>query len=65
LAGYEFFYVDDPETASKDLDIAYKHRHDVPVGFIVAALKRKPQILDYVETFIFQSDKCFAVFPPN
>jgi len=31
----------------------------------MAALDRKPQILDYVETFIFQSDKCFAVFPPN
>ena len=28
-------------------------------------LKRKPVILDYFETFIFQSDKCFAVFPPN
>jgi hypothetical protein len=28
-------------------------------------LKRKPEVLDYVETFIFQSDKCFAVFPPN
>ena len=27
------------------------------------ALDRKPDILDYVETFIFQSDKCFAVFP--
>jgi hypothetical protein len=31
----------------------------------MATLKRKPQILDYVETFIFQSDKCFAAFPPN
>jgi hypothetical protein len=31
----------------------------------MAALKRKPQILDYFETFIFQSDKCFAVFPPD
>jgi hypothetical protein len=28
-------------------------------------LKRKPVINEYVETFIFQSDKCFAVFPPN
>ncbi len=28
-------------------------------------LGRKPDIIDYVETFIFQSDKCFAVFPPG
>ena len=25
----------------------------------------KPDITDYVETFIFQSNKCFAAFPPN
>jgi hypothetical protein len=31
----------------------------------MATLERKPVISDYVETFIFQSDKCFAVFPPN
>jgi hypothetical protein len=31
----------------------------------MGVLKRKPVILDYVETFIFQSDKCFAVFPPS
>ena len=31
----------------------------------MGTLQRKPEILDYVETFIFQSDKCFAVFPPN
>jgi len=29
------------------------------------ALDRKADIMDYVETFIFQSNKCFAVFPPN
>jgi Catalytic LigB subunit of aromatic ring-opening dioxygenase len=28
-------------------------------------LKRKPIINDYVETWIFQSEKCFAVWPPN
>jgi hypothetical protein len=28
-------------------------------------LNRKPDIIDYVETFIFQSDKCFAAFPPS
>ena len=28
-------------------------------------LGRKPDVIDYVETFIFQSDKCFAVFPPD
>jgi Catalytic LigB subunit of aromatic ring-opening dioxygenase len=28
-------------------------------------LKRKPVILDYFETFIFQSDKCFCTFPAN
>ncbi len=31
----------------------------------MATLDRKPIISDYVETFIFQSDKCFAAFPPN
>jgi hypothetical protein len=31
----------------------------------MATLERKPVISDYVETFIFQSDKCFAAFPPN
>jgi hypothetical protein len=31
----------------------------------MAALDRKPVIHDYVETFIFQSDKVFASFPPN
>jgi hypothetical protein len=31
----------------------------------MATLKRKPVISDYVETFIFQSDKCFAAFPPE
>ena len=31
----------------------------------MATLDRKPVISDYVETFIFQSDKCFAAFPPN
>jgi hypothetical protein len=29
----------------------------------MAELKRKPVIHDYVETYIFQSDKCFASFP--
>lgn len=28
------------------------------------ALKRKPIISDYVESYIFQSDKCFPEFPP-
>jgi len=31
----------------------------------MAALERKPVVADYVETFIFQSDKCFASFPPT
>jgi len=30
----------------------------------MSTLDRKPEIIDYVETFIFQSNKCFAVFPP-
>jgi hypothetical protein len=28
-------------------------------------LKRKPVINDYVETYVFQSEKCFCYFPPN
>ena len=31
----------------------------------MSVLGRKPDIIDYVETFIFQSDKCFAAFPAN
>src|SRR5713101_6346264 len=31
----------------------------------MAELKRKSVIHDYVETYIFQSDKCFCSFPPN
>jgi hypothetical protein len=27
------------------------------------ALGRRPQIVDYIESYIFNSDKCFAVFP--
>ncbi len=27
-------------------------------------LKREPEIIDYVELYIFNSDKCFAVFRP-
>ena len=25
---------------------------------------RKPEIIDYVETYVFNSDKCMAVFRP-
>jgi hypothetical protein len=31
----------------------------------MAELKRKPVIHDYVETYIFQSNKCFCSFPPS
>jgi len=31
----------------------------------MATLKRRAIICDYVATFIFQSGKCFAAFPPN
>ena len=27
-------------------------------------LNRKPEIIDYVETYVFNSDKCLAVFRP-
>jgi hypothetical protein len=27
-------------------------------------LDRKPEIIDYVETYVFNSDKCLAVFNP-
>jgi len=27
-------------------------------------LQREPEIIDYVESYIFNSDKCFAVFRP-
>jgi hypothetical protein len=31
----------------------------------MAELDAKPKIDDWVETYIFQSDKCFASFPVN
>lgn len=30
----------------------------------MAELKREPKIIDYVESYIFNSNKCFALFPP-
>lgn len=30
----------------------------------MAELKRKPIVTEYVETWIYRSDKCFAIFPP-
>jgi hypothetical protein len=31
----------------------------------MAELDQAPRVLDYVETYIFNSSKCFAVFPPR
>jgi hypothetical protein len=28
------------------------------------ALGRQPEIVDYVETYVFNSDKCLALFKP-
>ena len=36
----------------------------VTLGGAMTALKREPEIIDYVESYIFNSDKCFAVFRP-
>ena len=30
-----------------------------------AMADRRAEIVDYIETYIFNSTKCFAVFPPN
>ena len=35
----------------------------VCLGGAMHALGREPQIVDYVESWIFNSDKCFALFP--
>jgi hypothetical protein len=35
----------------------------VCLGGAMHALGREPQILDYIESYIFNSDKCFALFP--
>jgi hypothetical protein len=35
----------------------------VCLGGAMHALGREPVIVDYVESWIFNSDKCFAVFP--
>ncbi len=29
----------------------------------MTALGRAPQVIDYVESYIFNSDKCFVVYP--
>lgn len=39
------------------------NRHVLAGG--METLERKPDIIEYVETFIFQSDKCFAAFLSN
>jgi len=36
----------------------------VTLGGAMVELKREPEIIDYVESYIFNSDKCFAVFRP-
>ena len=36
----------------------------VTLGGAMTELKREPEIIDYVESYIFNSDKCFAVFKP-
>ena len=36
----------------------------VTLGGAMHELKREPEIIDYVESYIFNSDKCFAVFRP-
>jgi hypothetical protein len=36
----------------------------VTLGGAMSELKRDPEIIDYVESYIFNSDKCFAVWRP-
>ena len=36
----------------------------VCLGGAMHALGREPVIVDYIESWIFNSDKCFALFPP-
>jgi hypothetical protein len=36
----------------------------VTLGGAMHELKREPEIIDYVESYIFNSDKCFAVWRP-
>ncbi len=36
----------------------------VCLGGAMSELQREPEIIDYVESYIFNSDKCFAVFWP-
>ena len=36
----------------------------VCLGGAMHALGREPEIVDYVESYIFNSDKCFALFHP-
>ena len=36
----------------------------VTLGGAMHELTREPEIIDYVESYIFNSDKCFAVFRP-
>jgi len=35
----------------------------VCLGGAMHALNREPVIVDYIESYIFNSDKCFALFP--
>ena len=36
----------------------------VTLGGAMHELKREPEIIDYVESYIFNSDKCFALWRP-
>jgi hypothetical protein len=36
----------------------------VTLGGAMTEMQREPEIIDYVESYIFNSDKCFAVFRP-
>ena len=37
-------------------------RNWVCLAGAMAALGRKPEIIDYIESYLFNSNKCFALF---
>jgi len=53
------------ELTTEEIEAAGQHEflNWVCLAGAMSALERRVEIVDYVESFIFNSDKCFAVFP--
>ncbi|WP_448507525.1 hypothetical protein [Immundisolibacter sp.] len=61
-------YVDAPGfTQSRPIEDAGQHEvfNWTCLAGAMAALGQRPQVMDFVESWTFKSNMCFAVFPPG